>query len=251
MNIDTNNTQTSSVESMIIKDIVLNNFKAANVMEKYGIDFCCKGKRPLYEALAEKQVDPEKFFEELNQTMVNPSQGDERYEDWDLTFLANYIVNNHHSYIKKNVPVITAHLEKIAVKHGRKYEYLNNVLNEFDSLGNELINHMLKEERILFPLIKYLEDTKRFNEKPKTDGYGTVKNPIKKMENEHSSAGTGLENIRALTRDFTLPEDACTTFKLAYKELEEFEKDLHKHVHLENNILFPKAIELEEELLKK
>ncbi len=249
MNTNTNTAQTDSLESMIIKDIVVQNFKAANIMEKYGIDFCCKGKRPLNEALAEKKINPKLFIEELNSTIENSQSVDEKFEKWDLTFLANYIVNNHHTYLRESIPTIITHLEKINSKHGKKYPYLQNVLNEFGILAEELVSHMQKEEKILFPIIRYLEDSKRFNEKPKTGGYGTIRGPINKMEEEHSTAGNGLENIRALTGNFTLPQDACTTFRVTFQELEYFEKDLHKHVHLENNILFPKAIKLEEELL--
>lgn len=251
MNINTNNRSAGNFEKMIIKDIVLQNFKAAEVMEKYGIDFCCKGKRPLDEAIAEKNINSERFLKELEKTFQKNSGEDERFETWDLHFLAQYIVNNHHAYIKEKVPVITAHLEKINNVHGAKHTFLKNVLDEFESLANELLNHMAKEERILFPIIKYLVDSKRFNEKPHTEGYGAIKNPIMKMESEHDTAGNAAENIRTLTNNYKLPDDACTTFRVTYQELEEFEKDLHKHVHLENNILFPKSILLEEELLTR
>ncbi len=249
MNSNTNTAQSNSYESMIIKDIVVKNFKAANVMEKYRIDFCCRGKRPLNEALSEKNINTKLFIEELNRTINETVSDDDKYEKWELTFLANYIVNNHHLYLRESIPTITAHLEKINSKHGKNYPYLQNVLNEFVVLAEDLISHMQKEEKILFPIVRYLEDSKRFNEKPKTGGYGTIKGPINKMEEEHNTAGNGLENIRSLTSNFTLPHDACTTFRVTYQELEYFEKDLHKHVHLENNILFPKAIKLEEELL--
>lgn len=249
MNINTNNSSANNFEKMIIKDIVLQNFKAAEVMEKYGIDFCCKGKRPLNEAIAEKNINGEKFLKDLEKSFQKNSGEEERFETWDLHFLAQYIVNNHHAYIKEKTPVITAHLEKINNVHGAKHTFLKNVWDEFESLANELLNHMMKEERILFPIIKYLVDSKKFNEKPRTEGYGTIKNPILQMESEHDTAGTAAEKIRTLTNNYKLPDDACTTFRVTYQELEEFEKDLHKHVHLENNILFPKAILLEEELL--
>jgi len=159
MNTNTNSTQTSSFESMIIKDIVTKNFKAANVMEKYGIDFCCKGKRPLNEALTEKNINPEIFIQELNKTIDGTAPVDEKFEKWDLTFLANYIVNNHHSYLRESIPAITAHLEKVNSKHVKKYEYLQEVLNEFTALAAELMSHMQKQEKIHYPIIKYLEDS--------------------------------------------------------------------------------------------
>jgi regulator of cell morphogenesis and NO signaling len=167
-----------------------------------------------------------------------------------LNFLTQYIVNNHHAYVKKAIPEITAHLEKVKNAHGKKHQFIGEVQNTFALIAEELTNHMIYEERILFPIIKYLTESQRFTERPKTGGYGTIKNPIRQMEAEHVSAGGAMEKIRALTNNYTLPSDACTTFQVTYKELDEFEKDLHKHVHLENNILFPRAIELEELLLK-
>jgi regulator of cell morphogenesis and NO signaling len=127
---------------------------------------------------------------------------------------------------------------------------LSEVQNLFTKVAEEMKSHMMKEEQILFPLIKYLAETQKFNEKPKTGGFGTIKNPIRQMEAEHVSAGNAMDTIRKFTSNYVLPDDACTTFQVTYQELDEFEKDLHKHVHLENNILFPRAIELEELLIK-
>ncbi len=234
-----------------IKDVVTENFHAAELFEKLGIDFCCNGNRLLQEALEEKHILDVKFFEELNKVNMSISSDDQRYADWDLNFLAQYIVNNHHTYVKNAIPEITAHLQKVYNAHAKKYLYIAEVQNAFALVAEEMTSHMMKEERILFPLIKYLAETQKFNEKPKTGGFGTIKNPILQMEAEHVAAGGTMGTIRNLTNNYTLPEDACTTFKVVYKELDEFEKDLHKHVHLENNILFPRAIELEELLLKK
>jgi regulator of cell morphogenesis and NO signaling len=233
-----------------VKDVVTENFHAAELFEKLGIDFCCNGNRPLQEALDEKQISEAKFFEELNKVNISISSDNQRYAEWELNFLAQYIVNNHHTYVKNAIPEITAHLQKVYNAHANKYPYIAEVQNTFALVAEEMISHMMKEERILFPLIKYLTETQKFNEKPKTGGFGTIKNPIRQMEAEHVSAGGAMEKIRTLTNNYSLPEDACTTFQVTYKELDEFEKDLHKHVHLENNILFPRAIELEEELIK-
>ena len=232
-----------------VKDIVTQNFHASEIFERLGIDFCCNGNRLLREALEEKQISNEKFLDELNKVNQSISSDNQRYSEWDLNFLAQYIVNNHHVYVKNAIPQIAAHLEKVFNAHGRKYHYISDVQNEFNLVADELTNHMAKEERILFPLIRYLVETKNLSEKPKSGGYGTIKNPIRKMEEEHVSAGSAMEKIRALTNNYSLPQDACTTFQITYKELDEFEKDLHKHVHLENNILFPRAIELENELV--
>lgn len=250
MRIHESNTQPNLYEKMIIKDIVLQNFKAVEVMEKYGIDFCCKGKKPINAALEEKNIDKKMFFAELDVVASQYTQSDMRFENWDLVFLTQYIVNNHHSYVRESLPRITAHVNKISERHGDRYPFLYEVNHLFLHVTEEMTSHMEKEEKILFPLIKYLADCKRFEERPKNEGYGTVKSPILKMEQEHDSAGEALYKIREITNNYTLPADACTTYNITYKELEEFERDLHKHVHLENNILFPRAIELEEELLK-
>ncbi|MBU2494270.1 MAG: iron-sulfur cluster repair di-iron protein [Bacteroidetes bacterium] len=237
-------------DSTIVKEIVANNFQTAKVFEKYGIDFCCKGNRPLTKAAEERKINISELIGELVSVSKNNKEKSERYDEWDLVFLSNYIVNNHHAYVREAIPRIQEHLEKVENRHGKTHTHMIDVNKLFRQISDEMISHMHKEEKVLFPIVKYLHDCKTFNEKPKTGGYGTIKNPINAMENEHIGAGGIMESIRELTDNYTLPEDACTTFTLTNKELEEFEQDLHKHVHLENNILFPKAINLEEELLK-
>lgn len=234
-----------------VKDIVTENFHAAELFEKLGIDFCCNGNRPLLEALDEKNISEAKFSEELNKINKSISNDNQRYSEWDLNFLVQYIVNNHHTYVKKAIPEITVHLQKVYNAHSKKHPFISEVQNIFAHVSEEMTGHMQKEERVLFPIIKYLIESQKFQEKPKTSGFGTIKNPIRQMEAEHVSAGSAMEKIRVLTNNYSLPEDACATFQVTYKELDEFEKDLHKHVHLENNILFPRAIELEIKLLSE
>lgn len=240
----------NSARGKKIKDIVIENFRAAELFEKYGIDFCCNGNRLLHEALEEKKISGDKFLEELKKVNKSITSENSKYNEWDLNLLTKYIVENHHSYVRKAIPEITTHLQKVQTAHGSKYSYIADVQNVFNQVANEMTSHMMKEERILFPLIKYLTEIQKFNEKPKTGGFGTIKNPIRQMEAEHVSAGNAMDTIRKFTGNYLLPEDACTTFQVTYKELDEFEKDLHKHVHWENNILFPRAIELEELLMK-
>lgn len=236
---------------LIVKDIVTKNIKAAHILEKYGIDFCCKGNRPLKEACAEKNVSVEKIISELNSAETGDTDSPKRYENWDLKFLIEYIINNHHSYVRNAIPQLLPHLEKVVSKHGNKFPFLNDIKSIFKDVAKEMQQHMYKEEKILFHIIRYLVDCDKFDEKPKMNGFKTVKDPIESMEAEHTNAGGAMEKIRELTNNFTPPEDACNTFKLTYKELQDFEKDLHIHVHLENNILFPKAIALEETLIIK
>lgn len=238
-------------QDIIIKDIIAADIKTAHVFEKYGIDFCCKGNRPLIMACEEKNLSMDVVLSELEKLNGNEIESGNRYMDWQLKFLIDYIINNHHSFVRKTIPIIKPHLEKVNSKHGGKHPFLKEVKKSFEAFAEEMYSHMQKEETILFKIIKYLVDCEHFNEKPKMKGFTSVNGPITALEHEHSNAGNAMETIRKLTNNFKAPTDACNTFKLLYSELEEFEKDLHIHVHLENNILFPKAIKLEEDLLKK
>lgn len=232
-----------------LKDIVTSNFKTAEIFEKYNIDFCCNGKRTLRDALKENGIDQNIIIEELEKVNTQNDSTKENYSEWNLIDLINHIVDTHHSYVRNTIPTIKSHLEIITSKHGTNHPFLHDVKSLFNDLSEEMVAHMMKEEQILFPLIKYIVETERYNEKPKTRGYGSVQNPIRQMEVEHDRAGNIMHKIRQLTNEYDLPTDACTTFALTYDELKEFEKDLHKHVHLENNILFPKTIELESSML--
>ena len=236
---------------VIIKDILTSNIKTAHVFEKHGIDFCCKGNRPLKEACDEINVSVDIILKELSNELSNELKAEQRFDSWTPRFLIDYIINNHHTYVQQAIPQILPHIEKVASKHGNNYPFLREVLSLFNNVAKEMQLHMEKEEKILFHIIRYLEDCKKFNERPKMSGFKSVKHPIDSMEAEHSNAGDAMERIKTLTNNFTPPADACNTFKLTYNELEEFQKDLHIHVHLENNILFPKAIDLEVELLTK
>ena len=251
MRTDTSHTENKKdYLEMKVKDIVTENFRTASLFESHGIDYCCKGNQPLKEALANNNIPRDRFAAEFNKVNQSAESETPRYNDWDLIFLSQYIINNHHSYVNNAIPRITELLQKVQKAHGSKYSFIGDIQIVFNQIADEMTGHMMKEERILFPLIKYLAESQMLNEKPKTKGFGTIKNPIMQMEAEHVSAGSATETIRTLTNNYTLPKDACTTFKVTYKELDEFEKDLHKHVHLENNILFPRAIELEELLMK-
>lgn len=235
-------------QTATVKDIILLNIKAANIFEKYNIDFCCHGNESLLAAIDKNNLPAGKVIDELKYMLEKADSSTENFYELDAKELVNYIINQHHSYVKNSLPTIDRHLQKVVSKHSEMHPYLNDIVREFSLLADELLHHMNKEEKVLFPLINYLVDTKNFSEKPKTRGYGTVQNPIRQMIFEHDNAGNLIQEIRKLSNGFFPPEDACTTFSLVYSELEEFEKDLHQHIHLENNILFPKAIKLEEEL---
>jgi regulator of cell morphogenesis and NO signaling len=157
-------------------------------------------------------------------------------------------VNTHHSYVKKNLPDIKAYADKVARVHGSRHEELLTLRQLVDGVYTELMNHMVKEEKVLFPYIKELVATKNNTQPLHASHFGTVQNPINMMEMEHEVVAKNLADIRELTNDYQLPEDACASYSLLYRMLDEFENDLHVHVHLENNILFPKALEIEKQL---
>jgi regulator of cell morphogenesis and NO signaling len=240
-----------NIPELKIKDIVIKDFHSAHIFEKLGIDFCCGGNRLLTDALNEKNISLESFLQEYNTAKRTDSLSEINFEELDLISLIEYIKNKHHNYIRTAVPVLTSRLTKVVNAHGSKYPFLLSVEHSFSLIAEELQMHMMKEEKILFPLIKNLQESMKFNKQPMAGACGTIRNPISRMESEHVAAGDGMNKIRLLTDNYSLPSDACTTFRVTYQELNEFEKDLHEHVHLENNILFPKAIELEESLVER
>lgn len=232
-----------------IGELVKNDYRKAEVFKKFGIDFCCGGKKTLSKVCKEKGIDVADVEKALNNIDIQPKGRQVNYDTWKLSFLADYVVNTHHGYVKEAIPVILTYAEKVVNRHGDTHPEVIEVANHFVAVANELTQHMVKEEQILFPYIKQLEAASESKSPLPKNGFGTVKNPIAMMEEEHESAGGEMEAIRSKTNGYAAPEDACTTFKLLYQKLEEFENDLFAHVHLENNILFPKSIELEKGLV--
>lgn len=241
----------ATVKSLVEKtlaEIVTDNVRSAVVFEEFGLDFCCKGNRSLESACAEKKVDVQKIINELTSISVN-GNGTQNVNDWLLDFLVDYIINNHHQYVRRMIPIISLHSDKVASVHGRNHPETVTIADLFLAVREELEMHMMKEERILFPYIKIMVQSQQDNSQLTPPLFGSIQNPIRMMEAEHTSAGDAMHQIRELSRKFSAPEDACNTFKALYSELKEFEEDLHKHIHLENNILFPKSIELETKLI--
>ena len=229
--------------SETVGDIVRKNPKAAAVFKKYKIDFCCNGNRLFEEVCAEAGLVPAELKEEISQsTEEAPAQV--HADNWSLDFLIEYIIQNHHSYVLGAIPKLEESLLKVVKAHGQNHPELAAIAGHFTSLARELMQHMQKEEQILFPVIKEMVVNQKKGVKT-TIPFGSVRNPIRVMEDEHAGAGEDIESIRRLSNNFTAPTDACFSYRLLYKQLEEFEEDLHQHVHLENNILFPKAIALE------
>jgi regulator of cell morphogenesis and NO signaling len=233
--------------SKTLSEIVNDQFQAAAVFEKYHLDYCCKGKRSLQQACVEENIIVENVVSDL-QNIFSDDTGGVDFKKFKLQELSEHIIHTHHSYVKKEMPQIISYLEKVASKHGKAHTELYKVAELFGEISNEMSAHMDKEETVVFPRIKELEQNSIGLTAlvVKTPGYLIL--PIIDMENEHEDAGNKMNEIRLLTNNYTPPADSCTTFKLLYASLQAFEIDLHKHVNLENSILFPKALLLEKEI---
>jgi regulator of cell morphogenesis and NO signaling len=228
-------------------EIVAKDLRKAEVFKKYGLDFCCGGKKTVKEACAEKGLDVAMIEKELQNSDKSVSTARPLpYNDWSLDFLADYIVNTHHSYVKKTIPDVRNYAEKVAKVHGAHHPELLQINKLAQEVCDEMSAHMVKEETVLFPYVKQLIGSKNNgNGKVKFGNLDTVETPINMMEMEHEVVGNNMDKIREISNNYALPEDACASYSYLFKTLDEFENDLHIHVHLENNILFPKALELE------
>jgi regulator of cell morphogenesis and NO signaling len=229
-------------KSKSLAQIVNENHKTAFVFEKYHLDFCCKGKRLLQQACDELKLPVDQVISEL-ENVIDDSKITVDFDKMTLTQLADYIVLTHHDFVKKEMPLIYSYLEKIASKHGDRHPEMVQVFNAFVELKDDMAEHMGKEETILFPRIKMIEQYRCENGGVKINR-SYIESPIIMMEQEHENAGDILAQIRKLTNDYAPPADACTTYRLSFAALQAFEMDLHQHVHLENSILFPKTIRL-------
>lgn len=230
-----------------VGETVAADYRTAAVFKQFGIDFCCGGKRNIEQVCEQKGIDPTLLQQALEQTKTTAGNSEMNYDAWNLSFLADYIVNKHHVYVQERLPQLVEYADKVARVHGEKFPPNLEVAALVNSLSDELMGHLLKEERILFPYIKVMEQAKQ-NGLPKPAPYfGTAAGPVNVMEAEHEVAGEIMKRIREITNDYTLPEEACNTWRVLWSLLSEFEDDLHQHVHLENNILFPKTLQMEED----
>ncbi len=230
----------TNISEQTLASLVTGNHQSATVLEKYDLDFCCKGKRTLAEACKEKNLPLEDILTELQLFTAPEEKLQMPFEQMSAEQLIGYILIHHHFYVRQSMPTIYGHLEKIANKHGERHPNMLIVLQLFASVMQEMTLHMQKEEVILFPRIKEVEQLATDKSGAATES-GYITGPINVMETEHEHAGDLLYEIRRLTNNYTAPEGACTTFRVCLDELKAFEEDLHKHVHLENNILFPMA----------
>jgi regulator of cell morphogenesis and NO signaling len=226
-----------------IGKIAARDYRKAMVFRKYGIDFCCGGKKTLTEAAKEKGINPSVIEEELKALDNAGEPVNNDFNSWNPEQLINYINENHHQYIKTRVPEIIPILYKVLNVHSDHHPHLVDLYQNFTWMAEELADHLNKEEALIFPSILSLFNLN--GDKPENN---LVSRSVTALEDEHSAVGQYLENIRKITDNFIPPAGACGSFRLLYSLLSEFEEDMHKHVHLENNILFPKAIELEKSL---
>lgn len=226
-------------------DFVTENASTAMVFERYGLDYCCHGHQTLEESCKECGVALSEVLDAVI-ALGTPNTESHPAAEWkDLDALTLFIVGHHHRYLRDIAPTLKGWLDNVVSRHGVKHVELAEVRQLFHELDAELTTHMLKEENILFPFIDELAIAKRSSELLPNGPFGTILNPVRVMEHDHQLIGVLLARLRSLTGRYTPPQDACETYQLCYTELTRYEQDLHRHIHLENNVLFPGAIELE------
>lgn len=232
-----------------IGELVAQDYRSASVFKKYGIDFCCQGNRTINDACTEKLLDVEVVLNDLSDIgNVSNSSGID-FKSWPLDLLADYIEKTHHRYVEDKSPELISYLDKICEVHGENHTELYEIKDLIQQTVGNLSQHMKKEELVLFPYIRKMEKAKRTGELLQKPSFGTIQNPINQMESEHSAEGDRFRSIETLSNNYTPPADSCNTYRVTFAMLKEFQDDLHLHIHLENNILFPKSILLEKQVL--
>jgi regulator of cell morphogenesis and NO signaling len=229
-----------------VRELAVETPNATRVFEKLKIDYCCGGGRSLTEACAVAGVGVEEVTRLLEQSASFKGDTPSGLQAGTLAELIDYIVSKHHTFTRDEMERITALAEKVVSKHGENHPELLRVRTLFQQLCDDLRPHMFKEEMILFPYVKQMESAAAAGRPMPYAPFGTVGNPVRMMMLEHDAAGEILRELRATTADYAAPGDACISYQTFYRALEEFEQDLHQHIHLENNVLFPRAVELEE-----
>ena len=236
-----------TLEQITIGEYVAKDFRTAALFSKYGIDFCCNGNRSIEEACQKKAVTADVLLQEIETVLSSKSDSGIDYNAWPIDLLADYIEKTHHRYVSEKTPVLLQFLDKLSRVHGAKHPELLLINELFKGCAGELAQHMKKEELILFPFIKKMIHATLSDELIELPHFETIQNPIAMMMHEHDAEGVRFRKIAELTNNYTPPADGCNTYKVTFAMLEEFEQDLHKHIHLENNILFPKAAKLEKD----
>ncbi|WP_267740353.1 iron-sulfur cluster repair di-iron protein [Myroides injenensis] len=234
------------MENRTVGSYVAQDFRTAAIFNKYGIDFCCKGGRTLDEVCDKKKIRKADVEDELDRLLSQKEENNIDFRQWPLDLLADYIEKTHHRYVEEKIPVLLQFLNKLCKVHGDRHPELFAINELFIGCAEELSQHLKKEELVLFPFIRKMVDATISGRELDTPHFGSVQNPVAMMMHEHDGEGERFRKIAALTNNYTPPADACNTYKVTYAMLKEFEEDLHKHIHLENNILFPSAVVLEQ-----
>ncbi len=236
-----------NIKKATVGSFVANDYRAASVFQKYGSDFCCRGGISIEEVSHNHNIDAELLISELQEAVNQPNNEGIDFRTWPLDLLADYIEKTHHRYIVRTVPALNQYLDKLCEVHGENHPELFLIAEAFATAASNLGAHMIKEEKVLFPVIRKMVEAKSNGEVLVKSELGTVENPIAVMMQEHDAEGERFRTIAHLSNNYTTPADGCRTYQVAFETLKEFESDLHKHIHLENNILFPKAVLLETE----
>ena len=232
--------------SKTVGEIAVEVPSATREFEKLGIDYCCGGNRTLGEACAEANISVDEALARLEESLASTQT--EARQDWQGQLLADLIAHiktGHHVFVREESPRIEALAAKVVGVHGKNHPELLQVREVFSALAAELSVHLMKEEQVLFPYIVRMEENTLAGEPAPPAMFGTVVNPVRMMMQEHDSAGDAIRSLRTITNDYKLPEDACISYRTLYQALQGYEVDLHQHIHLENNILFPRAVAME------
>ncbi len=229
-------------EQQLIGEIVTDNIRTSKIFTELGIDFCCGGKQTVKDVCLKENIDIHELYtkiENIKEISVLPSQD---FKQWGVTFLIDYIINVHHKFVLNTLPDLLFYTQKIANVHGQNHPELEVIAQKVNSLNTELRNHLQEEEEVLFPSIKQLESNQKIVSGKE------IKDVIERLFNDHDLAGNTLDEINKVSNGYSVPEDGCNSYKVAFETLKKFEEDLHIHVHLENNILFPKVLKLVDSL---
>lgn len=230
-----------------VRELAVENPAATRIFEKFGIDYCCGGGESLEQACERANISLNQVLDTLEMS-EEQARAAQEVRDWTrepLSELIAHIKNTHHKYTREETTRLTGLLQKVCSVHGKNHPELFGIRETFNGLAQELTTHLMKEEMMLFPFIERMEEAVIQKEPVLPAPFGTVQNPVAMMEHEHDSAGSALRAIRKASSNFTAPADACVSYQTLYRVLAAFEGDLHQHIHLENNILFPRAIAME------
>jgi len=232
----------------IVGEIVAQDYRTADVFSSFGIDFCCRGNRTLAEVAEHNNISVEDLIGKLEKVQSQNVEEKVDYHAWELDLLADYIEKKHHRYVRRRIPELRQYLAKIVQVHGGQHPELKEIAEHFEATARDMTSHMKEEEEILFPHIRRMIEAQLDNQNVDKPEFDTVQNPIQQFMEEHDEEGVRFREISALSNRYTPPADACNTYRITYEMLKEFEENLHLHIHLENNILFPKAAELEQNM---